>query len=85
MFFKWMQCSVCVFTIRCILSSIQRGKDESDGTSIGVVVVVGLAAAIVFFVLGILASRYWSGRRERTFNVLEVGYVRVDSLRLSLA
>lgn len=50
---------------------VQEEKD-SRGISIGVVITVGLVAALVFFILGILASRYWSGRRERTFNVLEV-------------
>ncbi|KAL4225006.1 hypothetical protein ACF0H5_015701 [Mactra antiquata] len=46
-------------------------KQPSGGTSIGVVVTVGLVAALVFFILGFVASRYWSSRRERTFNVLE--------------
>ncbi|XP_052797369.1 uncharacterized protein LOC128229639 isoform X2 [Mya arenaria] len=44
---------------------------HSDGMSIGVVVTVGLVAALVFFILGFLASKYWSSRRDRTFNVLE--------------
>ncbi|XP_052215447.1 uncharacterized protein LOC127833965 [Dreissena polymorpha] len=50
----------------------KRNNNESiSGASTGVVVTVGLVAALVFFALGFLASRYWSRRRERTFNVLE--------------
>ncbi|XP_045177105.2 uncharacterized protein LOC123537452 isoform X2 [Mercenaria mercenaria] len=49
----------------------KRQEDESGGTSIGVVVTVGLVAALVFFILGFLASKFWNGRRERTFNVEE--------------
>lgn len=49
----------------------KRQEEKSGGTSIGVVVTVGLVAALVFFILGFLASKFWNGRRERTFNVLE--------------
>ncbi|XP_060562767.1 uncharacterized protein LOC132722313 isoform X2 [Ruditapes philippinarum] len=53
------------------IGASKRVQEESGGTSIGVVVTVGLVAALVFFILGFLASKFWNGRRERTFNVLE--------------
>lgn len=49
----------------------QHTESPEKGTSIGVVVAVGLVVAVVCFVLGFIASKYWSGRRERTFNVEE--------------
>lgn len=49
----------------------KREPERSGGTSIGVVVTVGLVSALVFFILGFFASKFWNGRRERTFNVME--------------
>lgn len=52
-------------------ASQKQPTDDSSGISVGIVVTVGLLAALVFFILGFIANRIWTARRDRSFNVQE--------------